>query len=99
MPLHTPQSIWAKYQQPMLEITSDGIGVCLGENSFLVIRWSAGLPEEQHARWFAFFAKCMQGPPTLADTLGIEPPGASSTAISLTELRAGLALLTKLDVR
>jgi len=53
----------------------------------------------QVARWFAFFAKCMQGPPTLADTLGIEPPGASSTAVSLTELRAGLALLTKLDVR
>ena len=99
MPLHTPQSIWAKYQQPMLEITSDGIGVCLGANSYLCIRWSAGLPDVQLARWFAFFAKCMLGPATLATTLGIEPPGASSTAISLTELRAGLALLTKLDVR
>ena len=36
MPLHTPQSIWAKYQQPMLEITSDGIGVSLGANSYLI---------------------------------------------------------------
>jgi len=99
MPLHTPQSIWAKYQQPMLEITSEGIGVCLGADSFLFMRWSAGLPDAQVARWFAFFAKCMLGPHGIADTLGIEPPGESSTVVSLKELQTGLALLTKLHVR
>jgi hypothetical protein len=99
MSLHTPQSIWAKYQQPMLELASGGIGVSLGENTFLFIRWSADLPKEQVARWFAFFAKCMLGPHGIAATLGIEPPGESSTVVSLKELRAGLALLTKLNVR
>lgn len=99
MSLHTQQSIWGKYKQPTLEIASDGIGVSLGEQSYLYIRWSKDLPEEQVARWCAFFAKSMLDQRPLADTLGIEPPGESSTVVSLKELRAGLALLTRLHVR
>lgn len=99
MSLHTPQSIWAKYRQPMMEVSSDGIGVSLGEQSYLCIRWSEDLPCDQVMRWLVFFARSMQEPLPLADTLGIEPPGASSTVTSLEELKRGLALLTRLDIR
>lgn len=98
MPLHTPQSIWAKSRQPMLELASDGIGVSLGEQSYLLIRWSESLPLEQVSRWLAFFATVSSAHGPIEDTLGIEPPGASSTAVSLSELKSGLALFNKLRV-
>ena len=95
MSLHTPASIWAKYKQPTLELASDGIGVSLDENTFLCIRWSAGLAAAQVRAWLAFFARSGVGPLEIADTLGIEPPGESSTVTSLNDLRTGLALLTR----
>lgn len=98
MPLHTPLSIWAKYRQPSLEIASDGFGVCLGENTYLYIRWSAGLPSEEATRWCAFFARLVCDPAEIDELAGIEPTGASSQVISLAELKAGLALLTSFRV-
>lgn len=98
MPLHTPRSIWAKNRQPMLELASDGIGVSLGEDSYLLVRWSASLPREQVCRWLAFFATVSRGPGSVAEVVGIGPPGESSTAVSLAELKAGLALLSRLKV-
>lgn len=99
MSLHTPQSIWAKHKQPMLEYTPDGIGVCLGADSYVVLRWSPGLPSEQVARWCAFLARCMLGPEGFEGTTGIALAGESSTVVSLAELKAGLALLAQLTVR
>lgn len=99
MPLHTPQSIWEKYKRPTLEVTPDGYGVSLGADSYLVIRWSAGLPPEQVLRWLAFFAKCMSGPEGFEGTTGITLDGESSTVVSLAELKAGLALLSKLTLQ
>lgn len=98
MPLHTPQSIWAKNKQPMLELASDGIGVSLGENSYLLIRWSESLASEQVCRWLGFFARAMNTPEGIGGTLGIELSGRSSEVMSLEELRNGLALLTKLHI-
>ena len=95
MSLHTPQSIWAKYRQPSLELASDGIGVSLADDSYLYIRWSADLAPQQVTAWLAFFARLGVGPAEIADTLGIEPPGESSTVVSLSALRSGLALLTR----
>jgi hypothetical protein len=93
--LHTPQSIWEKYKQPMLEIGSDGIGVCLDENTCLYTRWSAELRCEQVTKWLAFFAKLVADPAMLDELAGIAPAGESCQVISLSELRAGLALLTR----
>lgn len=99
MPLHTPRSIWAKSKQPSLELASDGIGVSLGEDSFLLVRWSPDIPCEQVTRWLAFFAAVSRGPGSIDTVLGIEPPGESSTVVSLQELKAGLALLTRLTLQ
>lgn len=98
MPLHTPQSIWAKNKQPMLEVASDGIGVSLGEDSYLLIRWSESLPSEQVCKWLAFFARAMNTPEGIGATFGITLDGKSSEVLSLAELRNGLALLTKLHI-
>lgn len=95
MPLHTPQSIWAKYKQPMLEVSADGIGVCLDENTYLVTRWRGVFPEPQLGKWLAFFARLALDPGMLDELAGIEQSGASSEVISLSELRTGLALLTE----
>jgi hypothetical protein len=96
MPLHTPQSIWAKYKQPSLEITSDGFGVCLDARNYLVIRWSAALDMEQLGKWLAFFAKLALDPSLIEGMQSTVQAGESSEVISLEELRSGLALLTSL---
>lgn len=98
MPLHTPQSIWAKNKQPMLEVASDGIGVSLGENSYLLIRWSESLASEQVRKWLAFFVRAMNTSGSIEETLGITLDGKSSEVMSLEELRNGLALLTNLRI-
>lgn len=98
MPLHTPQSIWAKYKQPMAELALDGCGVSLGGNTYLVIRWSPNLDSRQVSKWLAFFATAWSGKGDPGEVLGIEPLGASSTVVSLEELKRGLALLNQLQV-
>jgi len=94
MPLHTPQSIWAKWKQPTLEVSSDGFGVSLDEQTYLVIRLSASFRHKQAAEWLAFFARALNDERPVEDVLGIEPVGESSTVTTLSELRAGLTLLT-----
>jgi len=78
----------------MMEVSADGIGVCLDADTFLCMRWNGALPTEQVARWSAFFGKLVLAPGMLDDLAGLEPSGASSEVISLDELRIGLALLT-----
>jgi len=91
----TLESISGRYSQPTLVVRADGIGVYLDESTSLVISWSAELGYGQVQAWLGFFARLGCGPLEIADTLGIEPPGESSTVISLDELRRGLALLTR----
>jgi hypothetical protein len=69
----------------------------LAEHTYLYIHWSDELSPQQLTAWLAFFARLGVGPREIADTLGIAPPGESSTVVSLNELRAGLELLTKLQ--
>lgn len=95
MPSLTPQNTSAKSKNGTLEISLDGFGVSLEDGTFLCIQWSIDFPYAQVTQWLAWFARSGVGPLEVADTLGIEPPGESSTVISLAELRAGLALLTR----
>jgi len=95
MQSHTPQSTSAKSKNGTLEISLDGFGVCLEDGTYLCIQWSVDFPYQQVTQWLAFFARLGVGPVEIADTLGIAPPGESSTVISLSALRNGLALLTR----
>jgi len=67
----------------------------LGENTYLYIRWNGELPAAERARWLAFFARSGAGLPSVEDVLGIERLGESSRVVSLSELRTGLELLTR----